>query len=99
MEYAIGIVAATAVGLFGTVIGFDKERSFYPVVLIVIAALYLLFALADQLEERLTTARGQVEQLTPSLLARAFAGQLVPQDPTDESAETLLERTKQFRRK
>ena len=44
MEYAIGVTAATAVGLFGTVIGFDKERSFYPVVLIVIAALYLLFA-------------------------------------------------------
>lgn len=44
MEYVIGIVAATAVGLFATVVGFDKERSFYPVVLIVIAALYLLFA-------------------------------------------------------
>ena len=44
MEYVIGIVAAVAVGLFGTVIGFDKERSFYPVVLIVIATLYLLFA-------------------------------------------------------
>lgn len=44
MEYVIGIVAATAVGLFGTVIGFDKERSFYPVTLIVIATLYLLFA-------------------------------------------------------
>jgi hypothetical protein len=44
MEYAAGVVAATAVGLFATVIGFDKDRSFYPVVLIVIAALYLLFA-------------------------------------------------------
>ena len=44
MEYAIGIAAATAVGLFASVVGFDKERSFYPVVLIVIAALYLLFA-------------------------------------------------------
>jgi len=44
MEYAIGIAAATSVGLFSTVIGFDKERSFYPVVLIVIATLYLLFA-------------------------------------------------------
>jgi type I restriction enzyme S subunit len=51
-----------------------------------------LFALADQLEERLAKARGQVEKLTPSLLARAFAGQLVPQDPTDEPAEKLLER-------
>ena len=44
MEYVIGIAGAVAVGLFGTVIGFDKERSFYPVVLIVIATLYLLFA-------------------------------------------------------
>lgn len=44
MEYAIGIAAATAVGLFGTVVGFDKEHGFYPVVLIVIAALYLLLA-------------------------------------------------------
>jgi len=44
MEYVIGIVAASAVGLFASVVGFDKDRSFYPVVLIVIAALYLLFA-------------------------------------------------------
>jgi hypothetical protein len=44
MEYVIGIVAATVVGLFGTAVGFDKERGFYPVVLIVIATLYLLFA-------------------------------------------------------
>ena len=47
MEFAIEAAAATAAtagGLFATVIGFDKERSFYPVVLIVIATLYLLFA-------------------------------------------------------
>jgi type I restriction enzyme S subunit len=50
-----------------------------------------LFALADQLQERLAKARGQVDKLTPSLLARAFAGQLVPQDPTDEPAGKLLE--------
>ena len=56
-----------------------------------------LFALADQLEVRLAKARGQVDALTPSLLARAFAGQLVPQDPTDEPAEELLERIKQNR--
>jgi type I restriction enzyme S subunit len=54
-----------------------------------------LFALADQLELRLAKARGQVEKLTPSLLARAFAGQLVPQDPIDEPAEKLLERIRQ----
>jgi hypothetical protein len=44
MEYAIGITAAVAVGLFATLVGFDKERSYYSVVLIVIATLYLLFA-------------------------------------------------------
>jgi hypothetical protein len=50
---------------------------------------------ADQLEVRLAKARGQVDQLTPSLLARAFAGQLVTQDPADEPAEKLLERIRQ----
>lgn len=44
MEFVIGILAATVIGIFGTVVGFDKERSFYPIVLIVIAFLYLLFA-------------------------------------------------------
>lgn len=44
MEYLIGVAAATGVGLFASVIGFDKDHSFYPVVLIVIATLYLLFA-------------------------------------------------------
>ncbi len=51
-----------------------------------------LFALAEQLELRLAKARGQVDKLTPSILARAFAGKLVPQDPNDEPAEKLLER-------
>lgn len=51
-----------------------------------------LFALADQLKARLARARAQVDRLTPSLLARAFAGKLVPQDPNDEPASALLER-------
>jgi type I restriction enzyme S subunit len=44
------------------------------------------------LEQRLAQARRQVAKLTPSLLARAFAGRLVPQDPADEPAEKTLER-------
>lgn len=44
MEYVIGIALAIAVGLFAGALGFDKERSFYPVMLIVIAVLYILFA-------------------------------------------------------
>ena len=51
-----------------------------------------LFALADQIEARFNKAQAQVDQLTPSLLARAFRGQLVPQDPADEPVEKLLER-------
>jgi len=53
-----------------------------------------LFALADQIGARFQKAQEQVDKLTPSLLARAFCGQLVPQDPADEPAERLLERIK-----
>ncbi|HEX5219175.1 MAG TPA: restriction endonuclease subunit S [Verrucomicrobiae bacterium] len=53
-----------------------------------------LFTLADQIEARFQKARAQVDKLTPSLLAKAFRGQLVPQDPNDEPAEKLLERIK-----
>jgi hypothetical protein len=44
MEYVIGIIGAVSVGLFASWIGFDKERCFYPVVLIVVATYYILFA-------------------------------------------------------
>jgi len=50
--------------------------------------------LANQLELRLAMARGQVRKLTPAILTRAFAGKLVPQDPSDEPASALLERIK-----
>jgi Type I restriction modification DNA specificity domain len=56
-----------------------------------------LFALADSLEAHFKTARAQVEQLTPALLAKAFRGELVPQDPNDEPASVLLERIRAAR--
>jgi type I restriction enzyme S subunit len=56
-----------------------------------------LFSLADQLEARLTSARQIVERLTPALLAKAFRGELVPQDPNDEPASVLLERIRAAR--
>lgn len=56
-----------------------------------------LFALADAIEARCTAARAQVERLTPSLLAKAFRGELVPQDPNDEPASELLARLRQQR--
>ncbi|MFM9088810.1 MAG: restriction endonuclease subunit S, partial [Cyanobium sp.] len=51
-----------------------------------------LFDLADQLEARLNAARKIVDRLTPALLAKAFRGELVPQDPGDEPASVLLAR-------
>lgn len=44
MDYLVGVSLALAVGIFARIIGFDRDRSFYPVVLIVIAAGYILFA-------------------------------------------------------
>jgi hypothetical protein len=44
MEYLIGIAAAIAVCQAASIVGFDKDRAFYPVVLIVIASYYILFA-------------------------------------------------------
>ncbi|MFC7298072.1 restriction endonuclease subunit S [Herminiimonas aquatilis] len=51
-----------------------------------------LFAIADKLEASLATARKRVEQLTPAILAQAFRGELVAQDPSDEPASALLAR-------
>ncbi|MDP2177344.1 restriction endonuclease subunit S [Methylicorpusculum sp.] len=51
-----------------------------------------LFAYADRMEARYNNARAQVEKLTSALLAKAFRGELVPQDPKDEPASELLAR-------
>lgn len=51
-----------------------------------------LFAYADQLEAKVAAAKQRIDALTQSLLAKAFRGELVPQDPTDEPASALLER-------
>jgi len=67
MEYAIGIILATAVGLLASVVGFDKERSFYPVVLVVIATYYLLFAAIAKSTDAL------VAEVIPVLLFTAVA--------------------------
>ena len=49
-------------------------------------------AFVDRLEARLAKAQAAADRLTPSLLAKAFRGELVPQDPADEPAAVLLHR-------
>jgi type I restriction enzyme S subunit len=65
--------------------------------------------IVEEIESRLSIADGvekvaeqtlrQSERLRQSILKQAFEGKLVPQDPTDEPAEKLLERIKTERAK
>ncbi|GAD79040.1 restriction endonuclease subunit S [Vibrio ezurae] len=50
-----------------------------------------LFKKADKLEQQYLVAKARLDRLTQSILAKAFRGELVPQDPNDEPAEQLLE--------
>ena len=44
MEYLIGIGLAAAVCAFAMVAGFDRDRVFYPTLVLVVAHYYILFA-------------------------------------------------------
>ncbi|MBV6396920.1 MAG: Type-1 restriction enzyme EcoKI specificity protein [Anaerolineales bacterium] len=56
-----------------------------------------LFAYAERLEARYLSASERVGRLTPSLLAKAFRGELVGQDPNDEPASALVGRIRETR--
>lgn len=51
-----------------------------------------LWAFADKLQARLVAATSLVDRARPATLAKAFRGELVPQDPNDEPADMLLAR-------
>jgi hypothetical protein len=44
MPYLIGILASAGVAVFARYVGFDRDRAFYPTVVIVVALYYVLFA-------------------------------------------------------
>ena len=44
MAYLIGVVLALVVAAFAALVGLDRERGFYPTVLVVVASYYDLFA-------------------------------------------------------
>ncbi len=50
------------------------------------------FTWIDRLAAEATSARTLIDKLDQAVLAKAFRGELVPQDPNDEPASVLLER-------
>jgi type I restriction enzyme S subunit len=60
----------------------------------IIAELEQRMDIVDVLEDSIVNALKRAVRLRQSILRRAFEGTLVPQDPTDEPADLLLERIK-----
>jgi len=60
----------------------------------IIAAIESRLSVCDKLESIIDENLAKATALRQSILKKAFAGQLVPQDPDDEAADKLLERIK-----
>ncbi|MBY2964307.1 type I restriction endonuclease subunit S [Rhizobium leguminosarum] len=59
---------------------------------LIVKSIEAAFARADRLEAEAVRARKLLDRLESAILAKAFRGELVPQNPNDEPAEKLLER-------
>ena len=67
------------------VASFDEQK-------VIVQAITQAFKLIERVEKIIEDARNNNITLDQSILAKAFRGELVPQDPNDEPASVLLER-------
>src|SRR5258708_35716423 len=65
MEYLIGVVLGAGTCVFARLTGFDRERVFYPMLLVFIATYYIGFSVLGRSVQALTTE---------SLVAGLFLG-------------------------
>jgi hypothetical protein len=54
MAFLVGVVLALSIALFASLVGLDRDRAFYPTVMIVIASSYALFAVMGDSLQALT---------------------------------------------
>ena len=70
VAYLVGAMLALAVGGLATAVGLDRDRAFYPTVLIVIASYYALFAVVGESTHALVVEAA----VASAFLAVAVAG-------------------------
>jgi type I restriction enzyme, S subunit len=63
----------------------------------ILAVVQEAFGTAEAVEERVHSSSERLDRIEQAALAKAFRGELVPQDPTDEPASVLLERIRAAR--
>ncbi|MBW4540328.1 MAG: restriction endonuclease subunit S [Myxacorys chilensis ATA2-1-KO14] len=91
---------ATKVGL-----GLDDIRSVWIPIpplteqKLIVTAIESIFKTIDHIQQQYEVAKAQLEKLDRAILAQAFRGELVPQDPNDEPASVLLDRIREERAK
>jgi len=71
-------------------VGYSAQFVYYR--LISLGGRRCLFTWIDRLAKEATDARKLIDRHDQAVLAKAFRGELVPQDPNHEPASALLER-------